>query len=373
MKWLVYSLVITASLYLFIVIPAKAQVLTNELIGILEVYTSEDPTSLYIGKDVGKDLDPLEQLGNTFVGSESGKLTWIGEDNSFFGFRSGTENQTGSGNSFFGSSAGNQNAGNRNSYFGTASGLNIIRGSNNICLGYTSGPPDDDTLSNRLFIDIIQTYTPLIYGEFDNDLVQIHGDLKAVTEDGQMTSIGLFEESNDELFGYEFQYDGAPATDNLYLWSRNFSGNEAIRMTWTKQGRVGIGILPTEKLHVDGNILATGTVTGNSDQNNKENITPIDHHSILDKIANLPISEWQYRGEEVRHIGPMAQDFYAAFQVGSGETSISMVDADGIALAAIKALKEENEALKTQLIELTKRIQALEQNTDEALVDKCNM
>ena len=76
--------------------------------------------------------------------------------------------------------------------------------------------------------------------------------------------------------------------------------------------------------------------------------------AVLEKVAGLPISTWTYKTEEGehRHIGPMAQDFMATFQVGSSDRTILPVDADGVALSAIQALyqrvlrvEEENRAL----------------------------
>jgi cobalamin biosynthesis Mg chelatase CobN len=54
----------------------------------------------------------------------------------------------------------------------------------------------------------------------------------------------------------------------------------------------------------------------------------------------MPLTTWRFRdgAEDTRHMGPMAQDFYAAFGLGTGETTISTVDADGVALAAIQGL-----------------------------------
>jgi hypothetical protein len=51
----------------------------------------------------------------------------------------------------------------------------------------------------------------------------------------------------------------------------------------------------------------------------------------------------------VRHIGPMAQDFYAAFQVGADDTHITTIDENGVALAAIKGLYQQNQELKAQI------------------------
>jgi len=71
-----------------------------------------------------------------------------------------------------------------------------------------------------------------------------------------------------------------------------------------------------------------------SDINKRYNIVELDHKDILQNLLQLPISQWQFIGEDIRHIGPMAQDFYKAFGgLGQGETTIATVDADGVALA----------------------------------------
>ncbi len=138
-------------------------------------------------------------------------------------------------------------------------------------------------------------------------------------------------------------------------------------------GGVGIGVNnPTQALHVSGNILATGTITGSSDRAVKENFTPVDSRAILEKVTAMPIQHWNYIGDsETPHIGPVAQDFHAAFAVGMDDKHISMVDADGVALAAIQGLNQkmsdelerrdaQNSALKKQNDELKARLDALE-------------
>jgi hypothetical protein len=111
-----------------------------------------------------------------------------------------------------------------------------------------------------------------------------------------------------------------------------------------------------------------------SDRNAKENLAPINPQEVLEKVAALPLATWNYKSQEVsiRHIGPMAQDFRAAFQVGESETGITTVDADGVALAAIQGLNQrvEQELMKKdaqlksqqqQIAELLGRLQVLEQ------------
>jgi hypothetical protein len=60
------------------------------------------------------------------------------------------------------------------------------------------------------------------------------------------------------------------------------------------------------------------------------------------------------------HIGPTAQDFYAAFKLGDSNKTINTADAQGVALAAIQGLYEENQELKQQLGILAARLHALE-------------
>ena len=83
----------------------------------------------------------------------------------------------------------------------------------------------------------------------------------------------------------------------------------------------------------------SGTWSSASDRNLKTDVSRIDDAAVLDKVAALPIARWSYKSERgVRHVGPMAQDFYAAFKVGEDDKHITSVDEDGVALAAIKAL-----------------------------------
>ena len=97
-------------------------------------------------------------------------------------------------------------------------------------------------------------------------------------------------------------------------------------------------------------------VDGSSSREAKDDFAPVDTAAILDKVASLPITTWRYRGGEVRHIGPMAEDFSAAFEVGYGPHTIANLDARGVALAAIQGL---NAKLESALREKTAEIAAL--------------
>ena len=113
-----------------------------------------------------------------------------------------------------------------------------------------------------------------------------------------------------------------------------------------------------------------------SDRNAKENFAAVDGQALLDGLARVPITTWNYKGQDtaIRHIGPVAQDFYAAFGVGEDDKHISTLDPDGVALAAsqalyrlaqeqasqIAALQAENAALKANAASQQEAIAGLE-------------
>jgi hypothetical protein len=86
----------------------------------------------------------------------------------------------------------------------------------------------------------------------------------------------------------------------------------------------------------------SGTWANVSDRAVKSNIQPVDARDALNKVLALPISTWNYtsQDESIRHIGPMAQDFHAAFGVGESDKHITTIDADGVLFAAVQGLNQ---------------------------------
>ncbi len=129
-------------------------------------------------------------------------------------------------------------------------------------------------------------------------------------------------------------------------------------------GNVGIGTTdPAHPLHMasGAHVTAGGVWTNASDKNLKENFASVDGKELLEKIDQLPISMWNYKaeGENVKHIGPTAQDFDAIFGLGNGDKAISTIDPAGIALAAIQELKKRNDALESENKALAAKNEAL--------------
>ncbi|HVF58874.1 MAG TPA: tail fiber domain-containing protein [Thermoanaerobaculia bacterium] len=107
-----------------------------------------------------------------------------------------------------------------------------------------------------------------------------------------------------------------------------------------------------------GNLTITG-VYSPSDRNLKKDIVPV-RHDVLAKLAAVPISTWTYKTDDVLHMGPMAQDFSAAFGLGIDDKHVSPMDMAGVSLAAVQALNVVVREKDQEISDLKSRIEALE-------------
>ena len=105
-------------------------------------------------------------------------------------------------------------------------------------------------------------------------------------------------------------------------------------------------------------------VNASSSRATKTDFQPVDVDVVLHKVAQMPITTWRYReGEgDVHHMGPMSEDFYAAFTVGYGPQTIADLDARGVAFAAIQGLnakvEERSAALQLEIAAKDAKIDA---------------
>jgi len=176
----------------------------------------------------------------------------------------------------------------------------------------------------------------------------------------------------DGATALRFRYNGALRWTWLYRsWAEDRFGlyNESLSR-WAISFRTdtnGVGInredtiyplqVGTGSTNGNGAYLSAGGVWSNgSDRGSKCDFEPVDRLALLEKVVQLPITSWRYKGEEndMRHVGPMAQDFYAAFALGDSDKHIGTLDADGIALAAIQGLHQQL-AQKEQELEVMRR------------------
>jgi trimeric autotransporter adhesin len=123
------------------------------------------------------------------------------------------------------------------------------------------------------------------------------------------------------------------------------------------------------------NIAAGGaSITCASSKTIKENFVPAIGEDILIKMRSVPMNYWNIIEEEGKplHLGPFAEDFYAAFKLGSTEKAIGHQDIDGVNFVAIQALDARTEKqlerinkLEAENAELKRRLDQLERLISE--------
>ncbi|MCB0522843.1 MAG: hypothetical protein KDD27_28120, partial [Saprospiraceae bacterium] len=138
---------------------------------------------------------------NTLFGTSTGAALSSGLNNSFFGQFAGAVMTTSSNNTLFGYRAGNTATGSGNTIIGSTAGQNAT-GSDNVFIGKGAGY--NETGSNKLFIDNSSTSTPLIYGEFDNDLLVVNGQLSMQHNIAWGETTGT-QYKQDEVVGATYQ------------------------------------------------------------------------------------------------------------------------------------------------------------------------
>ena len=161
----------------------------------------------------------------------------------------------------------------------------------------------------------------------------------------------LFEDTSDAVI-WKMVMNGGGGSTSVFQISRDGSGANEFEITH------------------GGNVNITGTLTESSDVNRKENIATIDPTEVLNKVLAMPVTTWNYLEEDnVTHMGPMAQDFHAAFGLGATDKGIANIDSSGVAFGAIQGLHQvidnkdkEIKELKQLLTALEARLAALEED-----------
>jgi hypothetical protein len=124
--------------------------------------------------------------------------------------------------------------------------------------------------------------------------------------------------------------------------------------------------VPVMLLDSSGNLTIEGALTEASDVGRKDNFASVGGDEILQKIGELAISTWNYQSDDdaVRHMGPMAQDFYRLFGLGTDQEHIAPLDANGVALVGIQELYQLAQAQQARIEQLEADNQSLEGRLD---------
>jgi trimeric autotransporter adhesin len=286
--------------------------------------------------------------GNTNAASQTDAFVGGGysntssAENAFVG--GGAENGAASGNAFIGAGEGNLSSGS-DSFIGA--------GFTNIALANYSviGGGDANKITAPATYAVIGSgNTNTASGEY---AIVLGGYGNAATGSYAVVAGGDANGANGTL-SFAAGYHAEAAHNGSFVWSDFSSGSANIKDSAANQfvARSSGGVyLYSNETATTGVALTpgSGTWASLSDRNAKASVVPLDDASILAKVATLPIEGWRYKSESgVRHVGPMAQDFYAAFGVGIDDRHITSIDEDGVALAAIKGLDRSLERLRLE-------------------------
>jgi hypothetical protein len=334
---------------------------------------------------------------NTATGANALQNNTVGYYNTALGQASLQTNSTGNWNTAVGQSALKSNTtGASNIAIGQSAGIALTSGNNNIDIGNAGVAGEANTLrignSNQT-----RTFIAGIEGATISDL----GQPVLINSQGQLGTVSITNSNGNTAYGYlamlsitDGQNNTASGSGTLYYNSHG-SGNTAVgsnALFYNVSGssnaalgqdagsrlingnnnvyianygvdgenntiRIGRGadsifdvhtdVYTAGNLHSEGDISARGTVLNTSDRNVKENFSAVNAQDVLAKVVALPVQLWNYKRDNAstRHIGPMAQDFAAAFSVGVDDKHIATVDESGVALAAIQGLNAKLENL----------------------------
>ena len=234
----------------------------------------------------------------------------------------------------------------------------LVHQNGGVCVGITCIPPSRGlhvySGGNSGFGTTAPT-APIHVRRFDDtfEMLFLEQSNPSVIQDRNMIQL-------DNNGGIRFQFD-----NNALGTSWRFqaaTGNQDV----FEIAKVGTGVIEM-KVDANGNLTTAGTVNGASSRGVKNSIEPVDSNDILMRLRDLAVAEWTYNRDPdgLRHLGPMAEDFYSAFGLGVDDKHIAPSDLAGVALAAAKALIERNEEQRDLINVQGKRIQMQDERITE--------
>jgi hypothetical protein len=306
---------------------------------------------------------------NTFMGTNTGYSNSTGYDNTLIGYRAGDSNTTGFRNTFIGSYAGQANTtadyntflgyytgystttGNYNTCLGYGAGRNNVSGSGNVFLGREAGY--NETGSNRLYIDNSNTSTPLIYGDFANNYVGVHGRLGVGTKTPGYP-IELETTGANAAFVLQ-RTDGATNYVNATASFGNFGTvtNHPLGLAVNALHRLVLWTDNSLTMLNGASCTAGGTWVNASSRDLKENITMLGVDEALNTLEGLNPVKYNYKADADEDcIGFIAEDVpdLVATKDRKGMSSMDVV------AVLTKVLQEQQKTID----KLAKKIEELE-------------
>jgi hypothetical protein len=269
-------------------------------------YNTTASTNTFLGSFAGHDN--TTGAPNTFLGSCGGQYNSTGSFNAFIGSYAGTNNATGHDNTFLGEDAGHGNTtGSSNTFIGRLTGHANTAGIGNTFLGYSAGY--NETGSNKLYIDNTSTSDPLIYGEFDNNIVNINGKLGLGTKTpGYPIEVARTGANASIVLN---RTDGAKNYVNATATFGNFGtvNNYPLRLVVNSLGKMTLNTDNSLSMVSGATCTAGGVWTNASSIALKENISTLGSEEAATTLLALNPVKYNYKAEkDENHVGFIAEE-----------------------------------------------------------------
>jgi hypothetical protein len=245
---------------------------------------------------------------NIFIGYDSGYANTTGYENTFLGNYSGANNTTGDSNTFLGYFAGNSNTtGSDNTLLGNSAGLSNTTGIGNVLLGFKAGY--NETGSNKLYIANSETSSPLIYGEFDNNIVTVHGKLGINTKTPDYP-MELETTGQDAAFTTK-RTDGATNFMSATASYAHFGAvsNHPVRILVNNTWKLMLNTDGSLTMANGATCTSGGVWTNASSRDLKENIQCLSTGEAVETLNKLTPVKYNYKADKTdKYVGFIAED-----------------------------------------------------------------
>ena len=298
---------------------------------------------------------------NTFIGYHAGYSNTTGFRNTFIGNAAGLYNTTGYQNTFLGNYAGyNNQTGHTNTIIGRKAGFSN-KGNGNVFLGYEAGYPESG--SNKLYIDNSSTSSPLIYGEFDNDIVAINGKLGVGTHSPGYP-MHLETTGTNSAFVAD-RTDGATNYINATSGFGNFGTvtNHPLRLVVNGLWKMRLDSDNSLTMANGASCTSGGVWTDASSMELKENIHNLTTEEAIYALKGLNPVKYNYKADKeegcVGFIAEEVPDLVAS----KNRKGMSPMDVVAILTKVLQEQQEIVKGHKRTIKELQKRIEELERKS----------
>jgi hypothetical protein len=332
-------------------------------------YNTTASCNTFIGQIAG--TNNTTGYDNTFIGRGAGFTNTIGYSNTFIGREAGYKNDEGIWNTFVGDSAGYKNDGGyANTYVGYQAGQNTVWGEGNVFIGASAGKKNVSGIANvfigasagynelgsdKLYIENSTTDSPLIWGDFWDDILTVHGQLAIGTKS---PAYKMEMETTGENAAFVLQRtDGATNYINATGSFGNFGtvSSHPLRLAVNSVWRMRLNLNNSLTMANGATCTAGGTWENSSSREYKENIQSLSTQEAIDTLKELMPVKYNYKvDKDEEHVGFIAEDV-PDLVASKNRKGLSAMDVVAVLTKVVQEQQETIGVLQKEIEELKKK------------------